>query len=87
MPTYGYRCTRCDHEFEIIQKITDEPLTECEKCKGKIKRMLFPVGIVFKGSGFHINDYRKPGKSDGDGHKETKTEAPIKPPEKTEAKT
>lgn len=58
MPTYGYKCTRCNDTFEIIQKITDEPLTECEKCKGELKKLLYPVGIVFKGSGFHINDYK-----------------------------
>lgn len=72
MPTYGYQCTVCDHKFEVLQKITDEPITECEKCKGEVRRLLYPVGIVFKGSGFHINDYRKPEKHDGDGHKETK---------------
>lgn len=58
MPTYGYQCTRCKDTFEIIQRITDEPLTECEKCKGELKKLLYPVGIVFKGSGFHINDYK-----------------------------
>ena len=89
MPTYGYRCTECNHEFEVLQRITEDPLTECERCKGEVKRVLFPVGIVFKGSGFHVNDYRKPDKSGGNGHKETKetkTETP-KPPEKTEAKS
>lgn len=57
MPTYGYRCKKCEHQFEIIQKMTDEPLKECPECKGEINRMLFPVGVVFKGSGFHVNDY------------------------------
>jgi len=81
MPTYGYRCTHCNHTFEVVQKITDEPIKECEKCKGEVKRVLFPVGIVFKGSGFHVNDYRKPQKTDGDGHKESKMEpeTPKKP--------
>lgn len=58
MPTYGYKCTRCEDTFEIVQRITDEPLTECEKCRGELKKLLYPVGIVFKGSGFHINDYK-----------------------------
>lgn len=57
MPTYGYRCNRCDHTFEVMQRITEDPLTECEKCGGEVRRLLYPVGIVFKGSGFHINDY------------------------------
>lgn len=81
MPTYGYRCNHCNHTFEVFQKITDEPIKECEKCKDEVKRVLFPVGIVFKGSGFHVNDYRKPQKTDGDGHKESKTETPKKPAE------
>ena len=60
MPTYGYRCTECDHSFEVVQKIAEKPISECEMCGGKLRKLLFPVGIVFKGSGFHINDYRKP---------------------------
>lgn len=75
MPTYGYKCTECKHEFELMQKITDEPIRECEKCGGEVKKMIFPVGIAFKGSGFHINDYRRPGKSDGNGHGSSKTDA------------
>ncbi len=62
MPTYGYKCTKCEHEFEVFQKITDEPIQDCPKCEGGVKKLLFPVGIVFKGSGFHINDYKKPEK-------------------------
>ena len=57
MPTYAYRCKNCKHQFETIQKMTDDPLKECPECKGPIARILFPVGIMFKGSGFHINDY------------------------------
>lgn len=68
MPTYGYQCTKCNHTFEILQKITDESLKECEKCGGEVRRLLYPVGIVFKGSGFHINDYRTPEKGNGNGH-------------------
>ena len=64
MPTYGYQCKECNHTFEVIQKMSDKPLEECEKCKGKIRRLIYPVGIAFKGSGFHINDYKKPGSSD-----------------------
>ncbi|MHB1458877.1 MAG: FmdB family zinc ribbon protein [Armatimonadota bacterium] len=63
MPTYGYKCTRCEDTFEIFQRITDEPFTECEKCKGELKKLLYPVGIVFKGSGFHINDYKSDNKA------------------------
>ena len=63
MPTYGYRCGTCGHEFEIRQRITDEPLTACPKCNGKLAKMLYPVGISFKGSGFYTTDYKGSGKS------------------------
>lgn len=59
MPTYGYRCSECGHEFEIFQKMTDEPLKTCEICSGPIQRKFFPVGVVFKGSGFYVTDNRK----------------------------
>jgi putative FmdB family regulatory protein len=57
MPTYEYQCKECSHRFEIWQKITDEPLTVCPACGGRIRRVLFPAGIVFKGSGFYKTDY------------------------------
>ena len=57
MPTYVYRCKNCEHQFETVQKINDEPLTQCPECAGKLARLLFPPVISFKGSGFHINDY------------------------------
>ncbi|HVS48058.1 MAG TPA: FmdB family zinc ribbon protein, partial [Candidatus Dormibacteraeota bacterium] len=53
MPTYGYRCSNCGHQFEIVQRISDEPLKVCPKCQGKLSKMLYPVGISFKGSGFY----------------------------------
>jgi putative FmdB family regulatory protein len=57
MPTYEYQCKSCDHRFEIWQKMTDEPLTVCPQCHGTIRRVLFPAGIVFKGSGFYKTDH------------------------------
>ncbi len=77
MPTYVYRCKSCEHQFEAIQRMTEEPLRDCPECGGTVSRLLFPVGIVFKGSGFHINDYPSSG-SNGNGKKpETpKTDAP-----------
>jgi putative FmdB family regulatory protein len=57
MPTYGYICTECDHEFEVFQSITAPPVTKCERCGSKVRKQVFPVGIAFKGSGFHVNDY------------------------------
>jgi putative FmdB family regulatory protein len=63
MPTYGYRCASCGHQFEIIQRISEEPLTTCPKCQGKLAKILYPVGISFKGSGFYTTDYKASGKS------------------------
>ena len=86
MPTYVYRCRDCEHEFETIQKMSDEPLKECPRCKGRISRLLFPVGIVFKGSGFHINDYPSSGSRppSGNGKKaESPTESKIEPKTET----
>ena len=64
MPTYGYRCSNCGHEFEIRQKMSDEPLKTCPKCEGKLTKILYPVGISFKGSGFYTTDYKGAGKND-----------------------
>ena len=62
MPTYEYECLKCGHVFESFQKITDEPLKHCPKCKGKVKRKIGAgAGIIFKGSGFYATDYRSDG--------------------------
>ena len=57
MPTYEYQCKSCEHRFEVWQKMTDEALTICPECNGPIRRILFPAGIVFKGSGFYKTDH------------------------------
>ena len=61
MPTYGYRCGSCGHEFEIRQRITEEALVTCPKCGGKLSKMLYPAGIIFKGSGYYTTDYKGSG--------------------------
>ena len=61
MPPYGYRCGTCGHEFEIRQRITEEPLSTCPKCGGKLAKMLYPAGIIFKGSGYYTTDYKGSG--------------------------
>ncbi|MGE5334305.1 MAG: FmdB family zinc ribbon protein [Nitrososphaerota archaeon] len=58
MPTYEYLCESCGHRFEVLQHITDAPLATCPNCSGHIHRVLFPAGIVFKGSGFYKTDSR-----------------------------
>jgi putative FmdB family regulatory protein len=59
MPTYQYRCSDCSHEFEQYQRFTEDALTECPSCNGGIRRVIQPVGVVFKGSGWYITDSRK----------------------------
>ncbi len=62
MPTYGYRCTECKSEFERFQKITDAPVTACDSCGAPVKKIIYPVGIQFKGTGFYVTDYKGAGK-------------------------
>ena len=58
MPTYTYECEKCAHNFEIEQKISDPPRRRCPKCRGKVFRVIHPVGHILKGSGFYRTDYR-----------------------------
>ncbi|KMS70587.1 FmdB family transcriptional regulator [Streptomyces viridochromogenes] len=58
MPTYQYQCTKCGEGLEAVQKFTDDALTECPSCQGRLKKVFSAVGIVFKGSGFYRNDSR-----------------------------
>ena len=59
MPTYQYTCTECGEPNETVQKFSDEPLTVCPACGGRLRKVFSPVGIVFKGSGFYRTDSRK----------------------------
>ena len=59
MPTYQYTCTECGEQVEVVQKFTDDPLTVCTNCGGRLRKVFSPVGIVFKGSGFYRTDSRK----------------------------
>lgn len=62
MPTYEYECQKCGDHFDLYQSIKDEPIKKCPKCKGRVKRLLGTgAGLLFKGSGFYITDYRKAG--------------------------
>lgn len=82
MPTYGYECALCKEQFEVFQRITDAPLNTHEGCGGELRRLLYPVGIVFKGPGFHVNDYASTrrngasGKGTDSRSKESKAEEP-----------
>ena len=58
MPTYAYACTACDHRFEIFQAFSDDSLTECPECEGRLRKLFNAVGVVFKGNGFYRTDSR-----------------------------
>lgn len=59
MPTYEYKCKDCGYEFEQFQNMSDKPLKKCPKCEGKVERIIGAGGgLIFKGSGFYITDYR-----------------------------
>ncbi len=58
MPTYQYACTECGDRSEVVQRFSDDPLTVCSACGGKLRKIFSPVGIVFKGSGFYRTDSR-----------------------------
>ena len=58
MPTYEYSCTECGERLEAVQKFSDDPLTVCPACQGRLRKVFSPVGIVFKGSGFYRTDSR-----------------------------
>jgi putative FmdB family regulatory protein len=79
MPTYGYQCKKCGHQFEVVQSFTAPPIKKCEKCGGPVSKLIFPVGIAFKGSGFHINDYAGSG-GQTDAPKTEQAEAPKSEP-------
>jgi putative FmdB family regulatory protein len=94
MPTYLYECAKCGDEVEAWQSFTDEPLKRHSGCGGKLTKVLQPVGIVFKGSGFHRTDSRNgskrssssDGSSDGKDSKSEKSEKSGKP-DKSDSKT
>ena len=89
MPTYEYACSTCHHRFEAWQKMSDEPLTICPECGAHVRRVLYPAGIVFKGSGFYKTDHANGspvGKTNGtkkadDTSTETKASSDSKPTE------
>ena len=73
MPTYQYSCTECGHFLEAVQKFTDDALTTCPECGGRLRKVFNAVGVVFKGSGFYRTDSR-PNGSGPDGKPDKKPE-------------
>jgi putative FmdB family regulatory protein len=102
VPTYQYACTECGHNLEAVQSFSDEPLTVCPACEGRLRKVFNSVGIVFKGSGFYRNDSRNGGKAESSTSTETsgdtsstekststsdsKSESSTSTPAKTESK-
>ena len=76
MPTYQYACTECGHAFEQFQSFSDDALTECPECHGRLRKVFNAVGVVFKGSGFYRNDSRdKKAASDTPAKVDAKTDS------------
>ena len=71
MPTYSYACTECDNRFDAVQAFTDDALTTCPQCSGRLRKLFNSVGVVFKGSGFYRTDSRESGGSKSGGSSST----------------
>ena len=85
MPTYQYACTECGHAFEQVQSFSDDALTTCPECQGRLRKLFNAVGVVFKASGFYRTDSRS-GSSATDGGSSTATKTETKTETKSEAK-
>jgi len=92
VPTYQYSCTECGHFFEAVQSFSDDSLTVCPECDGRLRKVFNAVGVVFKGSGFYRTDSRgsstasESAGSSGSSGSETATKTESKPAAKSEAK-
>ena len=82
MPIYEYKCSKCGKVFEIIQKISDEPLSRCKFCKGKVERLISNSSFQLKGSGWYLTDYARKSGSSGVSDSESKSDDKTKPSEK-----
>lgn len=95
MPTYQYACIECDHAFEQFQSFSDDSLTECPRCEGRLRKIFNAVGVVFKGSGFYRTDNRADAKTasttgsstNGDSSSSTTGGDSASTPAKTEKKS
>jgi putative FmdB family regulatory protein len=83
MPCYEYRCEK-GHTFEVMQKMTDDPVTNCQTCDAEVQRVFHPVAVHFKGSGFYNTDYGKKGSKPAEKSSETSSDS--KPEKKPETK-
>jgi putative FmdB family regulatory protein len=85
MPTYQYACTECGHQFEQFQRFSDDALTECPECTGRLRKLFNAVGVVFKGSGFYRTDSRTSSSTEASSTK-TETKAETKTETKADTK-
>ncbi len=84
MPIYEYKCTKCNEQFEVIQKFSDDPLKKCKSCGGKLKKLITNTSFVLKGSGWYVTDYPSADRKTANDKK--KSSAPVKD-DKSEKKT
>jgi putative FmdB family regulatory protein len=75
VPTYSYACTECGNRFDVVQAFTDDALTTCQQCSGRLRKLFNSVGVVFKGSGFYRTDSRESAKSSTNGSAKTDSSA------------
>ena len=88
MPTYSYRCTECDNAFDIVQAFTDDTLTVCPVCGGKLRKVFSPVGVTFSGSGFYRTDSRAaPKSSESSSPSSSSSDKPAAAPKKEKPST
>jgi len=86
LPLYEYECLKCGVRYERIQKFSDAPLTKCEKCGGKLEKLVSAPSIQFKGSGFYINDYAKKTSAPADSSSDSKPSATAESKDKSSDK-
>ena len=87
MPIYGYRCAQCGHEVEVFQSMSDAPLRTCSECGGDLRKLFYPVGVQFKGSGFYTTDYRNGGRAKAESKAEAGGESSAGSESKSEARS
>jgi putative FmdB family regulatory protein len=93
VPTYQYACTECGHAFDQFQSFSDDALTECPECQGRLRKLFNAVGVVFKGSGFYRNDSRDKkssalsSESKSDGKSETTSDSGTSSDTKSKTKS
>ena len=85
MPIYEYVCEKCGHHLEVMQKMSDKPLSRCPNCKGKLEKVISQTSFQLKGSGWYISDYTKRSKESSSTETKTETKTESKA-EKKEAK-